>query len=166
MNPERRDILPLMLATGMGTGFCPHAPGTVGSLLGPPLVWGVLQLGLPMAAVLTMAAAFIVVGIPICTRGTRILGRKDPGEVVYDEIAAFWIVFLPQIVMGQQLDLTTLIAGFVLFRCFDIAKPWPIKKLEKLPDGTGIMVDDLAAGAYAAMCLLVWQRLTSAMAGA
>ena len=159
MKLRLRDLLPLMLATGIGTGFCPRAPGTAGSLLGPPLIWGVMQLQLPVAVVLAIAGLFIVAGIPVCTAGTRIIGRKDPGEVVYDEIAAFWVVFLPHILAEETPCLVTLVAGFVLFRIFDIAKPWPISRLEQLPDGTGIMADDLAAGAYAALCLIIGELL-------
>lgn len=165
MKLRLRDLPPLMLATGMGTGFCPKAPGTAGSLLGPPLVWGVLQTGLPVPAVLAIAAIFIAVGSPICTAGARLIGRKDPGEVVYDEIAAFWIVFLPQIVIGQPLSLPLLVAGFTFFRIFDIAKPWPVQRLEKLPDGTGIMADDLAAGVYAALCLFAGDFIIQSVAG-
>lgn len=161
MKKSPLDTIAVSLATGLGIGFCPFAPGTAGSLLGPPLIWAVQQLALPLPAVLAMGAVFIAVGIPLCTRATRALGRHDPGEIVFDEIAAFWIVFLPQIVMHQSLDLPTACVGFVLFRIFDIAKPWPVCRLEKLPDGTGIMVDDLAAGVYAAVSLLlvseVWQ---------
>jgi phosphatidylglycerophosphatase A len=149
------DMTAISLATGLGIGLFPVAPGTAGSLLGPPLVWAVLELALPLPAVLAIGAAFILVGIPICTRASKAMDRHDPGEIVFDEIAAFWIVFLPQIVMSQSLDPLTMCSGFVLFRIFDIAKPWPIQRLEKLPDGTGIMVDDLAAAAYAAVCLLL-----------
>jgi phosphatidylglycerophosphatase A len=91
------DRLSIVLGTGLGIGFAPIAPGTFGSLLGPPLVWGVLQAGLPVIAVLAIAAVFIAVGIPICTAASAALGKHDPGQVVYDEIAAFWIVFLPHI---------------------------------------------------------------------
>jgi phosphatidylglycerophosphatase A len=146
------DWIVLALATGLGTGLSPWAPGTVGSLLGPPLVWG-CSLVLPPIGLLVVGILFIAVGPPICTRASKLLGKHDPGSVVYDEVAAFWIVFLPQLAMKQELTWPILIAGFVLFRIFDISKPWPVNRLEKLPDGTGIMADDLAAGAMAAIIL-------------
>ena len=152
------DRLSVTLGTGFGIGFAPFAPGTFGSLLGPPLVWGVLQAGLPVTVVLAMAAVSIAVGIPICTAASVALGKHDPGQVVYDEIAAFWIVFLPHIVFGKPIGWLAAIAGFVFFRVFDIAKPWPVCGLETLPDGLGIMVDDLAAGVYAAACLFVLEE--------
>lgn len=153
------DRFSVVLGTGIGIGFVPFAPGTFGSLLGPPLVWGVLQTGLPMPEVLAIAGVFIVVGIPICTAASAALGKHDPGQVVYDEIAAFWIVFLPHILLGKPIGWLAAIAGFAFFRVFDIAKPWPVSRLEKFPDGLGIMADDLAAGAFAAACLLALEEL-------
>ena len=155
------DRIVLALATGLGTGLSPKAPGTVGSLLGPPLVWG-CALALPPLGLLAVAVVFITIGPAICTRASKLLGSHDPGSVVYDEIAAFWLVFAPQLAMGQELTWPILLAGFVLFRIFDITKLWPVSRLEKLPDGTGIMADDLAAGAMAgavlAVCVAVVDR--------
>lgn len=153
MKKSPLDTATIVLTTGLGTGFCPVAPGTVGSLLGPPLVWGVMQLGLPLPATLAIGTVFVLAGIPLCTRAMRVLDSHDPGEIVYDEISAFWIVFLPQIVTNTPIDLYAAIAGFVLFRIFDIWKPWPVRQLEKLPDGAGVLVDDLAAGVYAGAIL-------------
>jgi phosphatidylglycerophosphatase A len=153
------DRVAVVLGTGLGSGFFPFAPGTVGSLLGPPMIYGVQQASLPPTLLAVSAAVFILVGIPICTRASQALGKHDPGQVVYDEIAAFWIVFLPQLVNGESLTGRSAILGFLLFRVFDIWKPWPVSRLEKLPDGTGIMADDLAAGAFAAVCLVVIERL-------
>lgn len=147
------DWIVLALATGLGTGLSPWAPGTVGSLLGPPLIIG-CSLVLPPIGLLVTGILFIAVGPPICTRASKLLGKHDPGSVVYDEVAAFWIVFLPQLAMGDELTWPILVAGFVLFRIFDISKLWPVNRLEKLPDGTGIMADDLAAGAMAAVVLV------------
>ena len=153
------DRLSIVVGTGLGIGFAPIAPGTFGSLLGPPLIWGVLQAGLPVPAMLAIAAVFIAVGIPICTAASAALGKHDPGQVVYDEIAAFWIVFLPHIVLGKPIGWLAAIGGFAFFRVFDIAKPWPVSRLEKLPDGSGIMADDLAAGALAAACLFALEEV-------
>lgn len=159
-NP-RIDLIAVTLGTGLGIGFAPFAPGTFGSLWGPVLVWGVQQAGLPVAAVLGIAVVFIAAGIPICTAASAALGKHDPGEVVYDEIAAFWIVFLPHIIFGRPIGWLAMIGGFAFFRVFDIAKPWPVNRLEKLPDGLGIMVDDLAAGVYAAVCLFALEEVVS-----
>lgn len=156
------DWIVLALATGFGTGLSPWAPGTVGSLLGPPLIW-VCSVVLPPIGLLAAGVFFIAVGPPICTRASRLLGKHDPGSVVYDEIAAFWIVFLPQLAIGEALTLPVLAAGFVLFRIFDISKPWPVSRLEKLPDGTGIMADDLAAGALAAFVLAIGEAARTAL---
>lgn len=155
------DRLSITLGTGLGIGFAPFAPGTFGSLLGPPLVWGIHQAALPMAVVLGIAVVFIGIGIPICTAASAALGKHDPGQVVYDEIAAFWIVFLPHIVLGKPIGWLAAIGGFAFFRVFDIAKPWPVSRLEKLPDGLGIMADDLAAGVLAAACLFALEEVVT-----
>jgi phosphatidylglycerophosphatase A len=91
-----------------------------------------------------------LVGVPICNIGARVIGRKDPGSVVFDEIVAFFVVFacLP-------VNFVSAILGFVLFRIFDITKPWPIRRLERLPEGWGVMADDIMAGVYACASLLV-----------
>ena len=147
------DRLAVVLGTGLGVGFFPYAPGTVGSLWGPLLIGSIIAAKIPVAAVIVLAVVFIAVGIPICTRAAKSLGSPDPGSVVYDEIAAFWIVFLPNIMRQEQLSWPVAIAGFLLFRLFDITKIWPANRLEHLPDGTGIMADDLAAAVYAAIGL-------------
>lgn len=141
-----RDRLTLLLATGLGLGRIPFAPGTFGSLLGLPLAWGAQQLPWGWQAVL--AIVFFILGIPLCSRAARLLRADDPPQIVYDEIAAF-----PAIFLAAPFDAKTAVAGFVLFRLFDVTKPWPVHRLERLPGGFGIMSDDLAAGAYAALVL-------------
>lgn len=145
------DKLVVLLGTGLGVGFIPFAPGTFGSLWGPLLIWGVQLAEWSGPVIAIVAISTTLIGIPICTRSASALGKHDPGSVVYDEIAAFWIVYLPILILDIPMDWTLAGAGFVLFRIFDIAKPWPVCRLEKLPDGTGIMADDLAAGAFAAI---------------
>jgi phosphatidylglycerophosphatase A len=142
----------LVLATGFGLGYAPRAPGTVGSLAGLPLVWGIQHLSSPLAEPVTAVLLFVI-GIPICSAGARLLGAKDPGAVVFDEIAAFPVLFL-----GMPLNLATGAVGFVLFRLFDVVKPWPVSRLERLPGGLGIMADDFAAAVYAAagLWLMDW----------
>lgn len=149
------DHLAVSLGTGMGIGFAPKAPGTFGSLLGPPLVIATQQFDLPMPVQILVIVVFCLLGIPICSRASAVLGKHDPGQVVYDEIAAFWLVFLPQLVTGTPITWQHAVAGFVLFRILDISKIWPVSRLERLPGGLGIMADDLAAGLMAGAILLI-----------
>jgi phosphatidylglycerophosphatase A len=85
------------------------------------------------------------------TRTARILGKKDPGVVVVDEVLGQWVTLLG----AASLTWVNFLAGFILFRIFDIWKPWPIRKLERLPEGYGIVCDDLAAGLYGALILYI-----------
>jgi phosphatidylglycerophosphatase A len=138
------------LGTGLGVGYFSLFPGTVGSLWGVPLVWGLQQLAWPILADLSFAVVFFLCGIPICTRVARSLGREDPGEIVFDEIAAFPFVFLL-----VPIGLATGVLGFLWFRLFDIIKPWPANRCERLSGGLGVMADDLIAGIYAAAMLML-----------
>jgi phosphatidylglycerophosphatase A len=136
-------------ATGFGSGFIRPAPGTWGSLVALPLVYGVgvipsvwLQAG--------VIVAFCAVSIPIATLAGRSLGRgKDPGCIVIDEIAGMLITFFLVPISG----LAVAVLGFALFRVFDIAKLPPARQLEHLPEGLGIMADDWAAAVYANLAL-------------
>ena len=163
-NRSIADRFSLLLGTGLGVGYCPWAPGTVGSLLGPPLVVAAASF-LPQSAVFVFGVLFIVVGVPICTRASKALGLHDPGPVVYDEIAAFWIVFAPLLIRGEPVTWPVAAAGFGLFRLFDITKPWPVNRLEKLPGGLGIMADDLAAGAWSALFLFAGTEIAGRISG-
>ena len=141
----------LLTATGLGLGFFPIAPGTIGSLAGLPLAWGLQHL--PLWGQVAAAVLGFLVGIPICAAGARLLGSGDPGAVVFDEIAACSIVFLL-----VPFTWRTAVAGFVLFRLFDIWKPWPARRLERLPGGLGIMADDVAAAVFSAASLWLIDR--------
>ena len=141
--PSWWDRLILLVAVGCGLGYAPFAPGTFGSLAGLPLAWGIQQL--PEWGQWLAPLVCFLVGVPICGVAARGLGLKDPGAVVFDEIAAFSVVFL---VLPDKMNLATGAMGFVLFRVFDILKPWPVRQLERLPEGWGIMADDFAAAAY------------------
>jgi len=141
-------VIAVSLGTGLGVGFFPKAPGTIGSLWGLAVVWGLASAHASEIGFGICSLALFLVGIPICTRSAKLLEKKDPGEVVWDEIAPFPLLFL-----AVDFQLTTAILGFVLFRIFDIWKPWPVRDLEKFPDGLGIMADDMAAGLYAGVCL-------------
>jgi phosphatidylglycerophosphatase A len=137
------DRLILILATGFGLGYLPIVPGTFGSLAGLPLAWGVHFL--PVWGQILAAVLCFLIGVPVCDRGARLMGSKDPGAVVFDEIAAFAVLFI-----GTGLGLVSGAVGFVLFRVLDVLKPWPARRLEHLPGGWGIMADDCAAAIYAA----------------
>jgi phosphatidylglycerophosphatase A len=123
-------------------------PGTFGTLLGLPLAWALNRSGWPLPIELAAIVGIFLAGIPVCDRAARLFGKKDPGCVVFDEIAAVPLVFLL-----EGFTFSTAILGFVWFRIFDISKPWPVRRLERLPGGLGIMIDDVAAALYAAVAL-------------
>lgn len=148
------DRLAWLYATGCGVGLGPKAPGTFGSLWGPLLVAGWQSLSRPAhEAVLVSIVAFLL-GVAAAQRVARRCGLEDPGCVVCDEIVAFAIVFAM-----TPVTWTTAAIGFVWFRVFDVLKPWPIRRLERLPGGWGIMADDLLAGVFAAAALQGTLRL-------
>jgi phosphatidylglycerophosphatase A len=137
----------LLLAFGFGTGLAPKAPGTVGSLLGVLLAWATLPLPMPLR--LALAAVLFVIGIPLCGEAGRRLAVHDHPGIVWDEIVAMYLVLL-----ALPATLGYSIAGYLLFRLFDIWKPWPIRDLDhRLGGGLGTMLDDLLAALYAASLL-------------
>lgn len=142
-----------LLAFGFGLGLSPVAPGTVGSLLGVGLAWLTLDLG--WHAQIAVAVAMVGAGIWICGASARRLGEHDPGGIVWDEIAAMYITLL-----AAPATVTAWIFAFVLFRAFDIVKPWPIRDLDhRMRGGLGIMLDDLVAALYAAILLVLYRWL-------
>lgn len=160
-SPSSGGLLAIVLATGMGVGLKTPAPGTFGALWGIPLWLGVQQL--PSLGYQILALGFIfLAGIPLCTAAARELvcrgwskTSKDPQSIVIDEYATVPIVyaFVPTATTGDFSDtILGWILGFALHRVFDISKPWPCRNLEKLPDGLGVMVDDLVAALYAGLC--------------
>lgn len=132
-----------LLAFGFGSGLARRAPGTFGTLVGVLLYLPLSLLPLPLyAAVLILGG---LAGIPICGRTSRDLGVHDHPGIVWDEIIGFWItmLLLPP-------TLLNIVLGFVLFRGFDILKPWPIRWLDRhVSGGFGIMIDDVLAGIFA-----------------
>lgn len=157
--PDLRDPLQL-LAFGLGSGLAPKAPGTFGSLAA--LAFFPLLALLPLPAYLAVLAAAAVGGVWICEHAARALDVHDDGRIVWDEFAGQWLALLPLLPVAAW-DLRSLVglaAGFGLFRLFDIAKPWPIGYFDKsVPGGFGIMLDDLIAGAFAALALWGLLRL-------
>ncbi|HUW97231.1 MAG TPA: phosphatidylglycerophosphatase A [Acidiferrobacter sp.] len=134
------------LATGFGVGRFPKAPGTAGSLLGLVLWWPVMGLGWPGYSLLLVVA--LGVGVVASGRAAIELGLTDPPMVVWDEVVGMGVALL-----AVPHGLLVVLAAFGLFRLFDITKPYPIKRLERLPGGYGIMLDDVLAGVYANVCL-------------
>jgi phosphatidylglycerophosphatase A len=136
-----------LLAFGLGTGLSPVAPGTVGTVLGVVLAWAVQPLSFEVQ--LVIAIALIVSGVWICGESARRVGVHDHSGIVWDEIAAMYLILIavPVSAVGWAL-------AFALFRLFDIWKPWPIRDLDhRLHGGLGIMLDDLVAALYAALLL-------------
>ena len=142
----------LLLGLGFGAGLIPKAPGTAATLAA--VVPGWLLLPFPMAARAALIAALAVGGVWICGESSRRLGTHDHSAIVWDEIVGFLAVTL--ILPPEPLWWA---AAFVLFRVFDIGKPWPIGYLDRrVRGGVGIMLDDLAAAAMTMACLwLVWR---------
>ena len=137
-----------LLATGFGAGLAPRAPGTVGTLVAIVPAW--LLLDLPLGTRAAIVAALFVVGIYICGESAKRLATHDHPSVVFDEIVGFLAAALA--VGGSP---AWLVPAFLLFRLFDIWKPWPIRDVDhRLAGGLGIMLDDLIAAAYAALGLL------------
>ena len=144
-----------LVATFCGAGLLKPGPGTWGSLAAAAIwYFGLRAAHLTgwVVPVLTVAGVMVValVGIPAGTIVARESGRDDPGLVVIDEVAGQWVALI-----AAPVELRHAVLGLVLFRVFDIVKPWPARQLEELPGGTGIMLDDLAAGAYALIVMLV-----------
>ncbi len=141
------------LAFGFGTGLAPRAPGTVGTLAGVPIYW--LLKDLAPAWYAAGVLVLFIIGVKLCEAAAREFKVKDPSAIVFDEMVGFLVaLFLAPPGLGY------LLLGFGLFRLFDIVKPYPIKHLERLPGGWGIMCDDVLAGVYAMVVLqaAAWLR--------
>lgn len=136
-----------MVAFGFGSGLAPVAPGTAGTLVAVPLY--LLLAPLTPALYLLTVAVLFVVGIPVCGAAARSLGVHDDRRIVFDEIVGLLVTMAM-----APAGLAWLLAGFVLFRIFDVLKPWPIALVDRgVGGGFGIMLDDVLAGIYAAIVL-------------
>ncbi|QJR10565.1 Phosphatidylglycerophosphatase A [Usitatibacter rugosus] len=134
------------IALGFGAGLAPKAPGTFGTVVGLLLCWA-LQPFLPPLAIALLAIPLFLVGIWACGVTGRALGVMDSGSIVWDEVVAFLPLAAFAATIGPQ------VFAFVLFRLFDIWKPFPIRQLEKrIPGGLGVMADDVLAALYAFIC--------------
>jgi phosphatidylglycerophosphatase A len=136
-----------ILAAGFGSGLSPFAPGTMGTLVAIPIY--LLIAGLPLLAYLTICLVTFVMGIWLCDKTSKDLGVHDHGGIVWDEIVGYLVTMA-----GAPFGWQWILAGFILFRIFDILKPWPIRWLDKsVSGGFGIMLDDLVAGLFSAAIL-------------
>lgn len=145
---DSRPNLAVRLATCGPVGYAPVAPGTAGSLVGVALVAAIGRLpaeGWVLSSLLAvLVAATFLAGAWAAARAEKFFGRTDPGQVVIDEVAGQMTTFL----LWPGASFAWLIAGFVLFRAFDVLKPFPAGRAERVPGGWGIMLDDLVAGGY------------------
>jgi phosphatidylglycerophosphatase A len=154
---ERRS-LHLWVATGLGAGYFPVAPGTAGSVVGLAAVMAFRQtllqppeLALCLAA---LAGLLFVLGVWSAGKAEKILGRVDPGQVVIDEVVGQIITFIAT----PRTTWVGLVTGFIVFRAFDVVKPFPARQAERFPGGWGIMLDDVVAGLYSLAVLLILGR--------
>lgn len=152
---ERRRGPAVWIATCGGVGYFPVAPGTAGSAVGVGLVaaLGALDAVQPWSRLLLilLSLSIFLVGVWAATGAEKFFGKTDPGHVVVDEVAGQLLTFVAQ----PDASWKWLFAGFILFRAFDVIKPFPARRAERLPGGWGIMTDDMVAGAYSAVLLLV-----------
>lgn len=158
----------LWLAQGFGVGRIPFAPGTFGSLVGLMWFWILLLPKSPLVFGVGILAS-IFISVWLCGAGEKILKQSDPGSIVMDEIIAIpicfgsWLAFLffqkgfwptpEHFFTGNNLWIT--VGIFLLFRLFDVAKPWPVKQSQSLPGGWGVTVDDVLAAIYVNIVALI-----------
>ena len=146
--------------TTWGVGYIPGAPGTYGSaiavaiyvVIGNAVTASNYPSGIVSATIAVLLAAFCLIGIWASSRSISLLGNSDPSEAVVDELMGQFITFL---FVPFGIGWPFILAGFLLFRIFDIWKPYPVDDLQILPGGLGICADDIVAGVYAGICLAV-----------
>ena len=141
----------IVIASWFGSGFAPKAPGTMGSLAALPLIWPLLYFS-PLWLVVVVTMFLFVSGTWAAGVAGRAWGKVDHGSIVIDEVVGMILaVSIPFYLLGQWVDLPMVAAvSFVTFRCFDIAKPWPVSIIDRrMKTGMGVMLDDVAAGLYA-----------------
>ncbi len=153
--PARSPLRPLacQLATGFGLGLLPKAPGSFGALAALPPAWLLVAAG-GKGLLLAALGAVTLLGLWASWHYMAVVRRHDPAAIVIDEVAGQWLSLLP-----APLDPGAYLAAFLLFRLFDIAKPWPVGWLDRRVQGPiGVVIDDLAAGLYAALALMLATR--------
>ncbi|WP_263356994.1 phosphatidylglycerophosphatase A family protein [Acidicapsa ligni] len=160
VQPGKKTLWAWTVATFFGAGLGKPGPGTWGSVA-TVLIWTAIAIGLhpsqQLLLSLTLAGIVLSValGVPAATIAARESGRKDPGFVVIDEVAGQAITLLAIPLAGAIPNWENILLALLLFRIFDITKPVPVRQLEKLPEGWGIVFDDVAAGLYAGAVLLL-----------
>lgn len=155
MNLKQKTVL--FLATGGYLGYLPIAPGTFGSLPGLLVCLGMSRISLLCA--ISIALALIGVAIGIAHQAEKMIGDKDPGTIVIDEIAGMTVTLL-----GITVTPFTVILGFFVFRGFDILKPFPVRLLDqRVPGGAGIVLDDVMAGIYGNVLIRIVLWMTTAV---
>jgi phosphatidylglycerophosphatase A len=150
----RKSTISWLIATFFGVGHLRPGPGTYASVATVLLWLGAshfVPAGWLLPVEIALAVAITLLGISPSTVVARESGREDPGFVVIDEVAGQMIALI-----GVPLHWKYLLASLILFRVFDIVKPFPLRRLERLPEGTGIMMDDVGAGLYALVLLQLW----------
>ncbi|MBR4698501.1 MAG: phosphatidylglycerophosphatase A [Prevotella sp.] len=150
-----KPLIPVILATGFGSGYCPVAPGTAGALLAT-VIWLAYTLFLPPTTCIALTVAltllFTVLGVWATNKVIPFWG-EDPRRVVVDEMVGVWI----PLIAAPAGNLWYALASFVLFRFFDIAKPLGVRQMERFPGGIGVMADDILAGIYSLFIIICAQ---------
>ncbi len=142
----------LLFATGFGAGFSPVVPGTMGTLVAIPIYFFISTISSPLYEV-TLATSFFLSSW-IAGQAEQYWGKKDDSRIVIDEIMGFWVTML-----WVPKTPFSIVTGFILFRLFDILKPFPIRRLERVGSGFGVVLDDILAGIYANILLHLVLRL-------
>jgi phosphatidylglycerophosphatase A len=150
MTTSRRTA-PWLIATWFGCGFSPKAPGTVGAIAAILIAWPLTLVGWGHYSFLALSFAALYPAIAASGIVARESGLKDPQIIVVDEVLGQWLTLAG----APRLNIRSLLLGLVLFRVFDILKPPPIRLIEQIPGGPGIVLDDMMAGVYAALVLFV-----------
>lgn len=168
----------LFVAQGFGSGWAPVAPGTFGSVVGVLWFWVLMLTGSPVLFGIG-AVAGIFVSAWLCGAAEKILQRKDPGSVVLDEIIAIPICFFTPLIFAAKQQHSwpsaatffsgkgwwITLAAFLLFRVFDVLKPWPVKQSQNLRGGWGVTIDDVLAAVYVNVCFVVYYSLSGKLIG-
>jgi len=142
-----RDRAVVFLATGFSVGNIPFAPGTLGTLLGIPICFGLTELGL--GGSIAGIAAFMLLAIWIAGRAEQVIGKKDAPAIVIDEVAGMVVTLA-----GLPLTPLNLVVGFAAFRALDVIKPFPARHIDnKMTGGWGVVLDDVVAGIYSNLLL-------------
>ncbi len=163
-------VMKRMLTSCFGLGLLPWCPGTWGSLPPVLLFFLLASLGMPYIWISIVMGIWALAGSIICVSFSpdviNMTGKKDPGEIVIDELAGQSVTFIPVFLLTEINVCLVTAMGFIFFRIFDIAKPFPIKKAEQLPKGWGILADDLLAGVFASVFVFFisffWNHINSA----